>query len=240
MKEVFPLSCDREARGLIATQCSLKWTQDPLSESKDKGVPNRGYISPQQFGNPLTCANALTFGPNETTGEIWDELRDEVSEQKLELNDQRLLCRLIDFRLTLLKRFLWTLETAGGTPEDPTVSFVSRRAEDNETGARHACTVLKLLPYLPGEHLADTTEAELKRCISKHLDQAETGVQPQTVVKGAARFLKKAVYYYDNESIDPKFWELLEQRRGDLGRMEEERNLDVPTPSTEREDGNIT
>lgn len=239
MIEVFPPSSfGEELSGPVEPRCYLKWRKDPGEEFKGNGndAIGRGEIRMRQSLDDPDFSYPLKFDPGNTVKEIWAKLRGMRTRCEDAWEERGTICRLIDLRKTLLDRFLWTFEVAGGVPREVTVSVseVPEKFDNNPKALRHACIILELLPDLPNASLSVTnppTKGELKESILTRIDLEELGrIQPQSVINGAARLLKTVLNDRGNKKIDKEFWRLLNRHQDALQTAAEKMGLDIPAP----------
>jgi len=232
-----PTSLAEELSGPVEPRCHLKWHKAPTLKVRGNGneAIDSGEIRMRQALDDPDFSFPLKFSPDDTIRDVKASLAKMRAKNLEAQQKQQVIFGLITLRKTLLDRFLWTFEVAGGVPKEVTVSHVPEELSDNPKALRYACIILKLRPYLDGATppiSESPSKGDLQDCLWNRIDFGELGCnQPQAVVNGAVRLLKKVLNDRDNEAIDEEFWELLDADQGTLQKAAEEENLDIPVPS---------
>lgn len=216
------------------------------TEDLRRGRRGEGWIcltAEESEKRGLKRAPRLTFEGDERLERVLERLHDRIEQEREKLKDARKVCRVIEFRLTVLGRYLWTLEVSGKAVSGVSVQQVPPALSGHGKAVRHACTMLNLRAMLLKEgsgSQAGSLVADMKKKEAKtHLEERfgdDFSIQAGSIINGAISVVKEALGNRDNQDFDSTFWRLLAENEDVLRRAQEASDEPPPLGESVRED----
>lgn len=223
-----------DSKGLSDGDLPLLWSitlQHSESETSDADSNGNvhGEISPLVKGISAREYDppSVDFSGTTRLTDICDELQGKLGRAKRRAEGARDTKELLRVRLQVLRKFLWTYETAGSVV-DPHVTRVPNLVSNNPTRLAHTLRILEILPELheDGQPLDGEwpTFSTLQTHIAEHFDREDYSSK-QAVTEGAAQLFREL--FPRQYEGSPDFYELLLEHKDEVEEWAEEEGVEI-------------